>query len=95
MNRRGFLASLLAAITGSQVDLDRLLWVPGNKLISIPKYYIPRDLNVGPLLTSEMMLDMAMKHFEIAFGRMHSADLKWDGLFVGDEIKVRLPVYRI
>lgn len=34
VNRRGFLASLLAATT---VDPERLLWVPGRKTISIPK----------------------------------------------------------
>lgn len=34
MNRRGFLASLAAAFV---VDPERLLWVPGAKLVSIPK----------------------------------------------------------
>lgn len=33
MNRRGFLASLLAAAT---LDSERLLWVPGRKTISVP-----------------------------------------------------------
>ena len=33
MNRRGFLASLIA---GAVLDPERLLWVPGAKLISIP-----------------------------------------------------------
>lgn len=34
MNRRAFLASLLATAT---IDPERLLWRPGAKLISIPK----------------------------------------------------------
>lgn len=34
MNRRSFLASLLATAT---LDPERLLWTPGRKLISIPK----------------------------------------------------------
>ena len=34
MNRRFFLGSLLATAT---LDPERLLWVPGKKLISIPK----------------------------------------------------------
>jgi hypothetical protein len=34
MNRRGFLATLIA---GAVLDPERLLWVPGKKLISIPK----------------------------------------------------------
>lgn len=32
MNRRGFLGALL----GAALDPERLLWVPGKKLISIP-----------------------------------------------------------
>ncbi len=34
MNRRGFLAALIA---GTAFDPERLLWVPGKKLISIPR----------------------------------------------------------
>ena len=34
MTRRGVLGSLAAAFT---LDLERLLWIPGAKLISIPK----------------------------------------------------------
>ena len=33
MNRRGFLSMLAGAV----LDPERLLWVPGKKLISIPK----------------------------------------------------------
>lgn len=33
-SRRGFLASVAAALT---LDPERALWVPGKKLISIPK----------------------------------------------------------
>jgi hypothetical protein len=40
MNRRGFLARLLAGVSASvaaqELDLDRLLWVPGAKKIFIP-----------------------------------------------------------
>ena len=36
MNRRNFLSSLLAAST---LDPERLLWVPGAKMISVPKRY--------------------------------------------------------
>lgn len=39
MNRRGFLAALIGA---AAFDPEKLLWVPGKKLISIPK---PRALN--------------------------------------------------
>ncbi len=33
LNRRGFLAAIAAAVT---LDPEKLLWVPGKKLISIP-----------------------------------------------------------
>lgn len=34
MNRRGFLGALMATMV---VDPEKLLWVPGKKLISIPE----------------------------------------------------------
>lgn len=36
MNRRGFLGFLGAAVVGAALDPEKLLWVPGRKLISIP-----------------------------------------------------------
>lgn len=52
MNRRNFISALLGAAT---LDPERLLWVPGQKLISIPKPFcvevehvaifdLPRDI---------------------------------------------------
>jgi hypothetical protein len=37
MNRRRFIASSLAAVTGLTLDPERLLWVPGAKTIFIPR----------------------------------------------------------
>lgn len=37
MNRRGFIGAIGAALAGSMLDPERLLWVPGAKTISIPK----------------------------------------------------------
>ncbi len=37
MNRRGFLSSLIAGAAALSLDPDCALWVPGKKLISIPK----------------------------------------------------------
>ncbi len=37
MNRRGFLGALLGTAAGLALDPEKLLWVPGKKLISIPK----------------------------------------------------------
>ncbi len=39
MNRRGFLGVLAAAVAGTAFDPERALWVPGRKLISIPKEF--------------------------------------------------------
>jgi len=36
MNRRGFLATLLAGAAGFALDPERLLWVPGQKTIFLP-----------------------------------------------------------
>ena len=36
MNRRAFFSTLAAVIATAQMDTERLLWVPGRKLISIP-----------------------------------------------------------
>lgn len=36
LNRRGFLGLLATVAAGATLDPERLLWVPGAKLISIP-----------------------------------------------------------
>ncbi len=36
-SRRGFLTMLAAAVGAATLDPEKLLWVPGRKLISIPK----------------------------------------------------------
>lgn len=36
MNRRNFLSSLSAAVTGAVLDEDRALWIPGQTTYSIP-----------------------------------------------------------
>lgn len=36
MNRRAFLSTLAAALTGAALDPERLLWVPGKKTIFLP-----------------------------------------------------------
>lgn len=37
MNRRGFLSLLGGLASGAVLDPERLLWVPGARLISVPK----------------------------------------------------------
>lgn len=38
MNRRGFLSALLGTASALALDPERALFVPGKKLISIPKF---------------------------------------------------------
>ncbi len=44
--RRGFLSLLAAAV----LDPERLLWIPGRKLISIPAISVPPFLAVGDVV---------------------------------------------
>lgn len=56
MNRRSFLTGLATLIGGSALDPERLLWVPGKKLISIPSgesWVIPH------LVTNEMLASVS------------------------------------
>lgn len=59
MNRRGFLGLIGAAVAGSVLDPEKLLWKPGAKVISIPtlvvpEIEVPREfLTVGDIFTME------------------------------------------
>jgi hypothetical protein len=66
--RRGFLAALAA---GFVIDPERLLWVPGKKLISIPK---PRHRRGSGILTSDVILDEAMKLYSLTSQLMKRGD---------------------
>lgn len=39
MERRGFLRLLALGVIGHHLDVDRLLWVPGQKTIFLPTIY--------------------------------------------------------
>ncbi len=53
MRRRGFLSAIAAIAAGAVLDPDRLLWVPGRKVISIPRErYAWVDLGYMPLFTT-------------------------------------------
>lgn len=58
MNRRSFLAALIA---GSTLDPERLLWVPGRKKIFIPPPVLPGLLAFNQSLAS--------REFEAAWQR--------------------------
>lgn len=51
MNRRGFLQSLIgAAVAIQQLDIEKLLWVPGEKTIFIPPPKIQQYVFIRTLL---------------------------------------------
>lgn len=47
IGRRGFLGAIAAAVAGAQLDPERLLWVPGKKLISVPRFTAPAGFRIG------------------------------------------------
>ena len=49
-SRRGFLGFLASAVATATLDPERLLWVPGQKLISIP------SPTVAPLFSPEEVM---------------------------------------
>lgn len=87
MNRRGFLRALLTGtvglIAGAELDLDRLLWVPGAKTIFLP----PPAENFDVWMTREVLrlFDNNLK-FTRAINREYS-----DRFDIGDQLNIRLP----
>lgn len=51
MNRRNFLRLLAAGIVGHELDIDRMLWVPGAKKILLPSKL---GLSTAQIISSEM-----------------------------------------
>jgi len=92
MNRRSFLALLAASLT---LDPERMLWIPGRKLISVPK---PRARG-NRFLTSDMILDMAMERYAVESAILMLADSRYDACWkrekIGDTIRVRTPFRRV
>ncbi len=58
MDRRGFLGALFSALV---LDPDRALWVPGKKLISIPK---PRPLELHEIALNVESLELALAQMQ-------------------------------
>jgi hypothetical protein len=56
MDRRGFLRRLLAGGAALALDPERLLWVPGEKVISIPP---------APVIITPSMADIVAAQIEI------------------------------
>lgn len=55
MNRRSFITGIATLIGGAALDPERLPWVPGKKLISIPK---SRNVFIPYMTVSQEMVVM-------------------------------------
>lgn len=86
MNRRGFIGSIGAALAGTVLDPERLLWVPGQKVISIPKpsvFITPHQLS--EMILSKWKSNLFNPAYDVAF--LYSRDIGK----VGHTINVRKP----
>ncbi len=73
MNRRGFLGALIGAVGGLTLDSERLLWVPGKKLISIPSPIITTLGTYRAKIGDTVIVRMPMK-----FIARPGVELWWD-----------------
>jgi len=60
MNRRGFLGAMLGAVAGATLDPERLLWVPGRKVISIPR---TRVFTPQEMADTKAIMDRLVGHY--------------------------------
>lgn len=93
MDRRNFLARLLAGATGvaiaSTVDVDRLLWVPGEKTIFIPEtVLVPCDWSMGWLTREALKILERNLQF---FGHVNREYSERGPRRIGDTVRLRLP----
>lgn len=87
MTRRALLAMLAGAVGVAVADPERLLWVPGRKLISIP----PAPLVYPPLVFPEWYLDMVSRDVMLGVRRqllMADADRQYK---IGNTLQLRRP----
>lgn len=78
MNRRGFLASAIAAVGTLAIDPERLIWTPGAKTIFVPAA-IPDDPWAELYRRSGMILESS-KRFDLADG---ASAIEWH--WIGDQ----------
>ena len=83
MTRRGLIGALIGAAT---LDPERLLWVPGAKVISIPKPVVAGNLFLTPYEFAQMYLNhlnLELRFHKHAFAMVYPK--------IGDTIHVRKP----
>lgn len=62
MDRRNFLRLLATGIVGMELDLDRLLWIPGAKKIFLPTPHLS-IMDIVNLEMEKMIREMKIKNF--------------------------------
>lgn len=94
VTRRGFFGLLAGAAAGFVADPERALWVPGRRLISIPRpsignRYVPEDI------VSRMVLVALQNQLEVqgAMNRAYSLQLDYvvSELRIGSTVAFRVP----
>jgi hypothetical protein len=108
MNRRGFLGALLGGVAALAVDEERLLWVPGKRLISIPKPSINLPLTeaeitqavLNALQNNLKLIRYVNKDYEASF-KEAKIDLSfypgvvWEEEITKEEFRKRYPNQKI
>lgn len=79
MNRRDFLRLVASGVVGLELDVDKLLWIPGAKKIFIPSLPIPislygipyhhSDATMGQWLGFQRQVNTMMNNINDSFNR--------------------------
>lgn len=77
MTRRGFIGAIAATVTVT--DLDRLLWVPGKKLISIPAVVSPWEDGISLRYIKEYdpIQSLLVSRLNVLYGTNRSNRTQW------------------
>lgn len=95
MDRRGFLRGLFgagaAALAVGEIDVDKLLWTPGRKVISIPPMPKPSG---NAVFTIESITQQTLTQLRenLIFARITNAD--YDAVFrqsIANQTEMRVP----
>jgi hypothetical protein len=81
VDRRSFIRSVLALATTSVLDVDKLLWVPGQKTI-----FIPTQRQVEVISSRVMRIPLAVNYSAIIELEMRKVASKIPSLFEHDEL---------
>ena len=91
MDRRHFLKLIALGVVGHELDLDRLLWMPGQKKIFIP----PQGVSISEIVAVELerMIPKLRELFERDDYFYHVLQ-KQDALIMASEMKkMRVPLH--